>query len=60
MEDEDSDRIKRTTALRTPFSKSPRPDPRAIVDALMDPERKTLRVKKEITAMPSRDERNRS
>ena len=49
MEDEDWDRIQRTTAPRTPFAKAPRPDPRAIVDAVMDPERKTLRVKKEIT-----------
>jgi len=49
VEDEDWDRIKRTAAPRTPFAKAPRPDPRVIVDAVMDPERKTLRVKKEVT-----------
>ncbi|MBA3431815.1 MAG: hypothetical protein H0U16_10100 [Actinobacteria bacterium] len=49
MEGEDWDRIKRTAAPHTPFAKAPHPDPRAIVDALMDPERKTLRIKKEVT-----------
>ena len=56
MEDED---VKRIAYLRTPFAKVQRQDPRHIVDAVMDPSRKTLRIKQEITAMPSRDERNR-
>lgn len=32
---------------RTPFASAPTPDPREVVDALMDPERRTLQVKKE-------------
>lgn len=49
MKVEDWDRIKRTAAPHTPFAKAPPPDPRAIVDAVMDPERTTLRIKKEVT-----------
>ena len=53
MEDED---VKRIAYLRTPFAKVQRQDPRHIVDAVMDPERRVLRVQKEIIASPNRKE----
>ncbi len=49
---EDEDRIKRM-GVRTGAAGSaptgPRQTPSDIVDVLMDPERKTLRIKKEVT-----------
>lgn len=46
MEAKDWERRKKTA--RTPFATAPRPSPREVVDALMDPER-TLNTKKEVT-----------
>ena len=45
----DQKRIKGTRILRTPFADAPATDVKALVDRLMDPDRSTVKIKKEIT-----------